>query len=154
MTITAGVEGLHDRFVSFPNAQFYVPDPAAGGNNIQVGDAAGKKLPYTPDWTFTLAADYVAKTAHGNLDFNATYSYNSGWYAQQDNILGTPSYYMINSRVRWSLPDGKTRLILWGRNLADKEIPSFLAATANPGGSNEEILQPPRTYGLTLQRDF
>jgi iron complex outermembrane recepter protein len=155
-SLTVGAEILRDKFVSFPGAQFLIPQSIArGGGNLPVlGDAKGNQLPYTPQYVFSLSAKYVVPIAYGDLDLNLTYAYTSNWYAGPDNILRSPISNLMNAQVGWALPDGRTRLSLWGKNLTNQAVPAFLNATNNPGGRDEELVQPPRTYGVKLAYSF
>jgi outer membrane receptor protein involved in Fe transport len=48
----------------------------------------------------------------------------------------------------------RLRLSLWGRNLTNQAVPMFMSEANNPGGYDEEIDLPPRTYGLRVEYTF
>jgi outer membrane receptor protein involved in Fe transport len=48
----------------------------------------------------------------------------------------------------------RLRLVLWGRNLTNQAVPMFMSEANNPGGYDEEIDLPPRTYGLRVEYTF
>lgn len=41
-----------------------------------------------------------------------------------------------------------------GRNLTNQAVPMFMSEANNPGGYDEEIDLPPRTYGLRVEYTF
>jgi iron complex outermembrane recepter protein len=156
LTVTAGVEALRDKFTSFSDAEFFQPQTLAegGGNAIVVGNAAGNQLPYTPSYSANLGFNYEIPTAYGQLDLSANYSYVSTWSPNADNILRSPISNLINAKLGWQLPDNRTQIALWVKNLTNQAVPMFMESGANPGGYNEQITQPPRTFGFTLQYSF
>jgi iron complex outermembrane receptor protein len=154
--VTAGLEVLHDEFKSFPSALFVTPLSVAqgGGSAGTVGSAAGNELPYTPNVTFNISANYAVPISYGNLDFNATYAFTDHWFPTADNISEAPASNLLNARIGWTLRDHRTQVKLWARNLTNQAVPMILLEHANPGGNTEEIDAPPRTYGVTVQYDF
>jgi len=155
-TVTAGLEVLHDEFKSFPSALFVTPLPVAqgGGGVGSVGDAAGNNLPYTPNTTFNIAANYAVPFSYGKLDCNATYAFTGHWFPTADNVTEAPVSNLLNARIGWTLRDNRTQVKLWARNLTNQAVPMILLEHANPGGNTEEIDAPPRTYGVTVQYNF
>ena len=154
LSLQAGLEWLHDRFVSFPNAQILVPQSVAqGGGNLPVfGAATGNRLPYTPDWAANVALDYELPSSVGPFDLNIAYSYHSGWYPDPDNNLKSPISNLLNARITYTpKANDRLRAILWGRNLTNQAVPMWLTEAGNPGGYDEEIDLPPRTYGLRFE---
>jgi len=157
LTVQAGMEWLHDRFVYFPAAQDLIPQSVAqGGGNLPVfGSAAGNRLPYTPDWSANLSLDYKLPTAVGPFDLNVAYSYRNGWYATPDNHLKAPISNLVNVQAAYTPAQlDRLRLVLWGRNLTNQAVPMFMSEANNPGGYDEEIDLPPRTYGLRVEYTF
>jgi iron complex outermembrane receptor protein len=156
LTISAAVETLHDYFASFPNAQYFYPQSLTEGGGTRSVDASatGNQLPYTPDVSFDISANYAVPIGYGTANFNVTYSHSAGWYASPDNLLKSPTSNLINAQAGWSLPDKRTRITLWGKNLKNQAVPAALVELANPGGYDAGFNLPPRTYGITLQYDF
>jgi iron complex outermembrane receptor protein len=156
LTLNAGAEALHDEFTSFQGATFFVPQTAAqgGGNLLVAADAAGKQLPNTPRYTFNIGLNYVVPVHYGDLHFNITYAYMGSWFQGPDNILKSPPSNLVNSMVALRLPDRKTEVSVWVKNLTNQDVPMFLQAASNAGGYSEQVNQPPRTFGFTVQHDF
>ena len=87
LQVRASGQWLQARFLSFPGAQFTVPRPNNEGAIIISGDASGKHLPFTPEFSTGLSLDYQVWTDPGMLRFNLTHSYSSGYYGEADNRL-------------------------------------------------------------------
>jgi iron complex outermembrane recepter protein len=151
LRITTGVEYLHDRYTSFPLADYTVP--AVGGGDIySTRNAEGNRLAMVPDWTATVAGDYrVPISMPGTLRANVTYAYNGGWFANPDNRLKQPEYSVVNASLNWSSPDYRYRVSLWGKNLSNANYAIFGTEQAN--GDNI-YYAPPRTFGLTGTVNF
>lgn len=148
LTLSGGLTLLHDRFTDFPNAVISTQVPT--GIVITTGSAKDNRLPFTPDFTGTLTAQYTAPIGTAELGLDASVTYNDGFFSQPDNILRQPSYFYVSAGVRVTLADGLT-LRAWGRNLANEAIVTTLAA----GTFNSNVsYQPPRTYGLTIGARF
>lgn len=142
--LTGGFTVMHDRFTNFPNA--ILSNQVPGGLDIGIGSATGNELPQTPDFSATIAGEYSIPVRSGILSADVGYSYDSGYYAQVDNILRQPSYNMVNAALRLEFNDG-LRVRLWAKNLTNAEVAQFLAA-----GSFDSLVTygPPRTYGISV----
>ena len=148
LTFSGGLTLLNDRFTTFPNAIFAFQVP--GGLDNEILSAAGNRLPQTADFTATVNGDYHVPTNFGGTGVNLSYSYNSGYFSQPDNILRQPSYSTLAASVRFELKNG-IALSLWGRNLTNAKIAQTLAA----GGFNSIVsYAPPLTYGATVSAKF
>lgn len=153
-SLTGGVSYLHDRFLSFPDAPFAIPGvlcPDTPDAPLCIGDASGKRLPYTPTATFDVGGNYSADMGYGKLNLNATYFHSSGWFASPDNTIRQPSYQLLNASVAWTDPNDRWVVRLWGSNLTN-ELYSVSMLEAPQG--NARTLGPPRTYGITASYAF
>jgi iron complex outermembrane receptor protein len=150
LTFRSGLSLLHTRFTSFPDADITTPSPG-GGTLYAVGSAAGKQMPFAPQWTFNTAVDYVIPTPVGNIAFNATYLHNSGWYAAPDNRLRQAAYNVVNGQAAWKSTDLLNEVRLWGKNIGNQDYAETIFSQAR--GDVIEYA-PPRTYGVTYQRNF
>jgi iron complex outermembrane receptor protein len=148
LTFTGGFTLLNDRFTNFPDAVIALQVP--GGLDTEIGSAKGNRLPQTADFTGSVNADYHVPTHFGGVGFNLSYSYNSGYYSQPDNILRQPSYSTVATDLRFEFRNNIT-FSLWGRNLTNAKIAQTLAA-----GSFNSIVSyaPPLTYGATVSAKF
>jgi iron complex outermembrane receptor protein len=151
LTLTAGVSWIHDRYTSFPNAIYYIPNLVLGGNSTPVESAEGNRLPLTPDETFNLAADYRYPLPTGALGLNVTYLYSNRYVFEPDNIMHQPAYDLVNGAISWTAPGDRFTASLWGKNLSNAVVANGLISSAL--GSLSEY-QPPRTYGVSVRVKF
>jgi iron complex outermembrane receptor protein len=151
LSLSAGLEFTHSYFTSFHTAAISTP-VAGGGTSYSTGSVDGNKLPFTPNLTLTLTADYVISLLdRGDLTLTTTYSYNDGFYGEPDNRLHQPSYNLVNALIAWSSPQQLWKIRAWGRNLTDKAYTTALGSQPN---GDFAVFAPPRTYGVTIQRNF
>jgi iron complex outermembrane recepter protein len=151
LSLTGGLEVMHSEYTSFPTAAISTPI-AGGGTAYSIGSAKGNRLPLTPNLTLSVTADYVIPLAtRGDLTLSATYAYNDGFYGEPDNRLHQPSYDVVNAQVSWNPPDKIYKVRLWGKNLTNAEYTTALASAPN---GDFAVFAPPRTYGVTVSRNF
>lgn len=158
LTLSAGIEWLHDEFTSYPGVQFAQPLPASagGGNAFTVGDGRGRQLPYTPKFTGNIAADYLTPIASDGqtLKGELSYYYNTGYYPFPDNVIKAPNNRQLNAQLTWSSSSSHTRITAFGKNLTNTVYPTFIFEVFNPGGQAAWSLAPPRTFGLNIEYSF
>jgi len=156
LTLSGGFELLKDYFTSYPDAIFNVPQSLAqGGGTIGVVESAkGNKLPYAPDVTTNISADYRIPLPLGTLDRNVSNYYSTGFRTTADNFIGQRSYDVLNSQIEWAFPDRHTSFSVWGKNLTDKIYATQVRANNNPGGFQVQTLAAPRTYGVSFRYAF
>jgi iron complex outermembrane receptor protein len=156
LTLSAGFELLKDYFTSYPDAIFNVPQSLAqGGGTIGVVESAkGNKLPYAPDATANISADYRIPLPMGTLGLNVSDYYSTGFRTTADNFIGQGAYDVLNSQIEWAFPDRHTSFAVWGKNLTDKIYATQVRANNNPGGFQVQTLAAPRTYGVSFRYAF
>jgi iron complex outermembrane recepter protein len=151
LTLTAGVSYVHDRYTDFPDAQFYMPNPVAGGNTIVTQSADGNRLPLTPDETFNLSGDYRHPLPAGSLGLNVTYLYSTRYVFDPSNTLYQPAYSLVNATISWTAPGDRLIASLWGKNLSNTVVADGLLTSTFGALSN---YAPPRTYGAKVEVKF
>lgn len=159
LTISGGLEAVHDSFTSFPCAEFYdraaVGSPACTTSTAATlpydQSAAGNKLPFTPTLSASLSLNYATPLFGGKADFNANDSYNSGFYSEPDNFLRQSAYNLLNASVRWSTSDDRYFVRVWTKNLSDERYVVQLSSSAV---QLNYALAPPRTFGATIGAKF
>jgi iron complex outermembrane receptor protein len=152
LTVSGGLEVMHDAFTKFPNAQLSIP--VAGGGDVLTFDynAVGRRLPIAPDWTFDISPVYVIPSeTSGTISLAATVSYNDGFYYEPDNRLHQGPYTVLNTSVTWDSPDDAYSVQLWAKNLSNE---AYTQAQYSQGNGDYAIYAPPRTYGITVKRSF
>jgi iron complex outermembrane receptor protein len=150
LTLRGGLEIMHSRFSSFPNATISVP-LAGGGNTTVVGDAAGFATPHSPDYSLNLGGEYKIPTSSGVFVGAINYSYSSSFAWDADNRLKQPAYALLNGSIRWMSPNTKWEVTAWAKNITGTQYSIY--TTANVVG-DEESPAPPRTFGVTLTHHF
>lgn len=171
LTLSGGIELLHDRFTSFPQALTLIPVACTttvtiangyasclnasgkfvGGNTSGAVDAAGKRLPYTADVAASLTADYRVPVASGEVHASVTYAYNSGYYPDPDNVRRQRPYSNLNASLTWNAPAERWFARIWGRNLTNAAV---VQNFANQSFLDAVSYAPPRTFGVTLGAKF
>ncbi|MDG1945033.1 MAG: TonB-dependent receptor [Halioglobus sp.] len=138
-----------------------IPDPNGGGQIII--DRSDEPMPRAPKWTTYIAVDYNINTgAMGTITPTFLVRYIDEIYGGFDR----PSFYVSDevsipagtfyeTRLIWSLPDERTTITAWVKNLTDIDdheqggVPTVgVARTTTQGYAL------PRTYGIDLTYRF
>lgn len=156
LTLNVGGTLMHSEFTSYPDAGFFTPVPASdGGGTLQEQRSAkGNKVPYAPDYTFNVGANYAVPLGDGAASLNVNYAYSDGWYSGADNILGQSSYGLLDGSFTYTFPGDKLEAGVWARNITDKKYYQTLVASGNPGGYQLGVTGAPRTYGVMIGYKF
>jgi iron complex outermembrane receptor protein len=150
LTLTGGLNYTHGRYTRFTNASIAIPQ-AAGGNQLIVGDASGRRLQNVPDWTLSLGAFYDIPTTVGKVSLSANLYHNDGWAADPDNRATQGAYDLLDASVTWRSLSEKLSISLWGRNLTDEFYFQQLGAS---NFADNGVQAAPRTYGVTFGIHF
>jgi|SRR5579862_2468044 len=150
--LSGGGELLHARYTDFTDA------PATTtlttfpyGNTVLSRDATGNLLNRTPNYSFTISADYIAPVYEGSFDASATYVYTGAFYWEPDNRLRQDAYRLVNTQIKWTAPGGKYYVRAFAKNLLNQEYITFAASSAlGDIGS----AAPGRTYGVAVGWKF
>jgi iron complex outermembrane receptor protein len=150
-TVSGGFEWLHATFSSFPAAQLSIP-ASGGGTTLSTFDATGRRLPLAPNWTFDISPVYTLPLGeHGSLALSGTFSYNGGFYYEPDNRLRQGPYGLVNASIAWQAPANAYSIRLWAKNLTNIQ---YTTAEYTQSNGDYAVYAPPRTFGLTLSRNF
>lgn len=149
-TLTGGVSLLHDRFTDFPLAVIATPK-GDGTVTLAPGPATGNRLGYAPDATITLGVNQKVMIGGGETDLNVNNTYNSGYYTQPDNYLRQKSFNLLSASATWHSPNDAFSVRVWGTNLLNKAVGTFLSA-----GTISQLANygPPRQYGVSVSTKF
>ncbi len=148
--------------VAYLNAEFKewlseIPDP--NGDGQIVIDRADEPMPRAPEWTAYLSTDYNIQTATmGTITPNFLVRYSDETYGGFDrdsfyvaNDITNPAETFYDARITWDLPDERTTVVAWCKNLTDIDDHSLggvpvvgVARTTTVGYAL------PRTYGIDL----
>lgn len=152
LRLSGGIEVLHTEFTDYQNALKNIAFPAKGAT-VGVGDVTGSRLPLAQKFSGTLAIDYDADVAAGKLHFNVTTNYNGQYYFEPDNFLQQKAYVLLNSSIRYTLPNSRYNVMVFANNLLDTRVISQ-TSSQNFQGYPTVYGSAPRTYGVTLEAKF
>ncbi len=159
-SLSANASWLHARFTRYVTADQARPagdgttiDPASG---LPAFDLSDKALPQSPNYTISLAAEYVVHLGDGTLRLRGESSWSDRVYFSPFNraAVSQPSYSLQNAYATYD--DGTHwRLSVFIKNIADKTVlASGQVASAVLGSPVIGFVQPPRTFGATIGYRF
>jgi iron complex outermembrane receptor protein len=155
---TAEIKGYELEFVARPleglqidgsysrlNAEFESFATGATGN------FTGNDLPRSPRDKFNLGAQYSVPIAGWTGLARVDYSNQAHMYFEASNIPTQKQEGFINvdARVALTSPDKTWEVALWGKNLTDELVATYVTAFA-PYRQVLVPYAPPRTYGVSL----
>jgi iron complex outermembrane receptor protein len=154
LTATASLELLNGKYDRYPNALFYVYNPA-GGQIATSQDLSGYKTVQTPPVSFNLSLNYTESALFGFLDYTLAYQLGGNFYFDPDNGRGQPNSdfdrqpttNIVNASVKWTSENARYGVKLWVKNAlgqkyySDRTEQAFGALTSPAA---------PRTAGLQL----
>jgi iron complex outermembrane receptor protein len=114
-------------------------------------DNSGNALPYSPDWTGSLALDYNHTLAGGwALAMRAEALYNDQAYSDSSNDerWASDAYTRFDARIGMNSPSGRFGVSLWGKNLTEEDY--FLGGFEFFGTAYASI-NAPRTFGIEFR---
>jgi iron complex outermembrane recepter protein len=152
LTLRGGVTVLHHEFGDFPNAPFNFSNAPLPGGVLVLGNAEGNRIPFTADWSASIAADYEIPTDFGSVTLSATYNHSDGFYLELDNLRRQEPFDLVSGSVRVENESGSLFASLWGRNLLDEEV--LVNAIGVPAFGGGAQYQAPRTFGVTIGANF
>ncbi|WP_174297808.1 TonB-dependent receptor [Sphingomonas bacterium] len=144
LRLSGGLELEHTGFTDYRGAVFSTPRPT-GGAVIFSGDATGNRLVLAQEFSGTAAMDYHHSLPRGSLDYNLTANYNGDYYFEADNFLRQRPYTIVNTSLRWTLPDDRISFTLFARNLLDEHV--ITQSTTQSLGYPTAYSNTPRSVG-------
>jgi iron complex outermembrane receptor protein len=156
VTINGAFAYTDGKYISFVNAP--VPLEETGGTSA-FKDISGGALPGISKWAGSLGAEVSQKgnflMLKGNyfvaLDTYYRSSFSSS--ASPSQFLNIDGYALLNGRIGFRASNGFS-ILLWGRNLTNKDYFEQLLPAAGNAGHYAAVLGDPRTYGTTLRYAF
>jgi iron complex outermembrane receptor protein len=154
LTFSGGLEWLHDRFLSFPDAPIAVPGVACTTTTdapLCVGSAANNRLPYAPNIAFDVGLHYTTEILANRMDVDLRDSYTSQWFGSPDNTVYQAPFHVLNAAVQWTDQSGHFSASLWGKNLTNTFYAEGVFEAPQGVG---RTLGAPRTFGLSATYRF
>ena len=116
------------------------------GNVQTIVDQSGKQLIRAPKYTVGGSFDYTAETSSGDFGITGNVFHSGKFFWDVNNRLFQPSYTIVNGEISWTMPDGKLRLALWGKNLTNELVQAQVNPSAALDGASYER---PISYGVS-----
>jgi iron complex outermembrane recepter protein len=146
--------------VAYLDAEFkeYLSEVPINGAQVVI-DRADEPMPRAPEWTAYLSVDYNIQTdTLGTITPNVLVRYSDEIYGGFDrdsfyvaDAVSIPAETFYDARITWNLPDERTTVVAWCKNLTDIDdhsqggVPVVGVARTTTIG-----YAPPRTYGIDL----
>jgi iron complex outermembrane receptor protein len=118
-------------------------------------DLEGNDLVNAPAQSLVAAADYTQPLAGGSsLNFNVSYNWKDEYFSNPANAEKTrqPAAGIVDANMSWASADQSWVVTAWGKNLTDEQIIASLIV--DPTGITSEAYKAPRTYGLTVTKNW
>jgi iron complex outermembrane receptor protein len=119
--------------------------------------ATGRRLPATPAYTGNIGLGYtLPPTPIGDLRtfFQWSYRGKSGTDVVDSRELRKDKNGELSGSITLALPDGKTEISLFGKNLLDREYFVNGVNLSDSLGIAYKFYNEPRQYGIELRRRF
>jgi len=128
---------LHAEFTSFANGA--------------TANFTGNDLPRSPKDKVHLGAQYTFDVEGWNVLGRVDYTNQSKMYFEASNIptQKQEGYINVDGRISVTSPDKRWEVAVWGKNLTDELVATYVTAFA-PYRQVLVPYSPPRTYGVTL----
>jgi len=155
---TAKIEGAELEFVIAPIAGLQIDGSLArlnakftDFNTDPTRDFTGRHLPRSPEDKVHLGAQYVFEVEGWSLLGRVDYTNQSKMYFEASNLPTQKQEGFINvdARVSVTSPDKRWEVAVWGKNLTDELVATYVTAFA-PYRQVLVPYAPPKTYGVTL----
>ncbi len=112
--------------------------------------------PYTPEFKYSLGAQYTFNAGPGSLTARLDLSYQDDVYAHPvntpDNLID--DYILLNGRVSWLSPGGDWEVVALVNNITDELYYHSIFDQFGNTGSIAAKPAMPRTWGVTVKRFF
>ncbi len=137
LQLEIGYARIDARFTSFANGA--------------TANYTGNYLPRAPRDKMHLGAQYGFEVDGWGLLGRVDYANQSHMYFDANNLptQKQEGYINVDARVSLTSPDKRWELAVWGKNLTDELVATYVTAFA-PYGQRLVPYAPPKTYGMTL----
>jgi iron complex outermembrane receptor protein len=110
-------------------------------------DASGNRLNLSPKWSYTAFGQVDAPVGDGSAFARVEYSRRSRQFftAQNAGLDQQEPYGLLNGSIGYTFPGDKVQLLVFGRNLTDRE---YVTSTASFAAGIVGRVGEPRTYGV------
>jgi len=150
--------------VAYLDAKYkeYLAEIPTAQGQVEI-DRSDEPMPRAPEWTAFLSVDYnIPIPSWGAVTPNFLVRYSDKVYGGFDresfvvaDEVTIPAETFYDARITWDLPDQRTTLMAWCKNITDKDdhlqggVP-----TVGVARTTSVAYLPPRTYGIDLVYRF
>ena len=122
--VTFGAQLLEARFKRFPNATCTNFSAGAAVPYAPITcDVTGNRLPFAPEFKFNVGANHrVPLGRAGSLLLSANLAYNSGYFAEPDNVVRQEAFATVDASAEWRPIRRGPSVRLWVLNLTDTRL--------------------------------
>lgn len=149
-TVIVPVDGFRiDAAVGYTDSEFENV-PAA------VGPINGNRLPFSPEWTVSLAAQYDIETSAGTFTPRIDYRLQSEVFFAAFNLPleRQESYGLLNARLAWVDANKRFNVAVFAQNLTDEQYFTFGQDALATQGVAYSYLGRPREFGVSAGVNF
>jgi iron complex outermembrane receptor protein len=125
-------------------------------NNTNV--ASQRDVQNTPDWTGSVGLTYGWQFGAGRLSMTGSAAYRGATqqFETRSPGLDDDAFWLLDAGINWASDDGKWKLGVHGRNLADEDY--ITSGYFFPGAATDDSVLAfygnPRTYSATIEYRF
>ncbi|HMN43031.1 MAG TPA: TonB-dependent receptor [Povalibacter sp.] len=149
LRLSGGVSFIKSEYSSYIGALLSDPMGGVPSTVDPTGTAVkGNALPYAPEFTATLGADYTWSLPAGTIKLAVNGYYNDGFYFEADNVMEQDSYVDLAANLRWTSNSGRFWISAYGKNLLDERTIGY--ATTQSNGTHLLQWAAPLTYGVAV----
>jgi iron complex outermembrane receptor protein len=132
--------------LAYLDARYENYTSALAPGNIRF-DASGNRLNLAPEWAYTVFGQVDAPIGEGSAFGRVEYSHRGRQFftAQNAGLDQQEPYGLINGSIGYTFPGDKVQLLVFGRNLTDRE---YVTSTASFAAGIVGRVGEPRTYGV------
>jgi len=149
------------KYVAFTNAPLPLEQTGQVIDGVQVAfkDISGGDLPGISKWAgsfggeFSTPASFLKQAGKFFIAFDTYYRSSFSSSPSPSAYLNIDGYALLNARVGFRVTNG-TSLIVWSRNLLDKNYYEQLLVAGGNAGHYAGVLGDQRTIGTTLRYSF
>jgi iron complex outermembrane receptor protein len=134
-----GAAYTHARYTNFPNAAYQTFSPAFGVVNSTI-NVDGTVMDRTPEFTGNVSLDYTTELFGGDLDLNASGSYQTQSSFDFADTLKDQPHGILNLRAAWTNPTKRWTFSVIGKNVTNTVY--LVQVLPNAGGFGAVYGQP------------
>ncbi len=154
LTLGLSLQYLDAKYDSYANGPVTVYQQAAGQ---AAQDLGGQSLPYAPEWSGNLFADYSREISNklllsARVDLNYKDDFFTAGALPLESLQD--SYTKVNARLALSSLDQRWEVAIYGRNLTDEGTYSATVDAPLSAGITAAWIEEPRVVGVQLRYNF